>query len=194
MVETKVNKAEIIEEAVQSLLSQKIDTAAHIISSRYPFRPNQRVNRSYSILEKAMTFYRDGFIDRYTGDKLVHPEILRILSLSCPNEFPYQKHWKLNETHIAYWELMPTIDHITPIALGGKDNMDNWITTSMLHNQIKSSWTLEQLNWVIQKEGNIEQWDGLTSLFFALIQNNSEYLKDSYVKSWYQASVKVFQK
>ena len=72
--------------------------------------------------------------------------------------------------------------------------MDNWITTSMLHNQIKSSWTLEQLNWVIQKEGNIEQWDGLTSLFFALIQNNSEYLKDSYVKSWYQASVKVFQK
>ena len=40
----------------------------------------------------------------------------------------------MEECHSAYWELVPTIDHIIPIAIGGEDNLSNYATTSMLHN------------------------------------------------------------
>ena len=63
-----------------------------------------------------------------------------------PDVFPYQAHWKMSECHRAYWEYVPTVDHIIPISLGGADDIKNRVTTSMLHNSIKSNWTLEQLN------------------------------------------------
>ena len=34
------------------------------------------------------------------------------------------------ESATAYWEFVPTIDHIVPVALGGEDNTDNYATTS----------------------------------------------------------------
>ena len=27
-------------------------------------------------------------------------------------------HWKMEECHNAYWEFVPTVDHIYPVALG----------------------------------------------------------------------------
>lgn len=36
----------------------------------------------------------------------------------------------MGECHNAYWEFVPTIDHIVPVALGGEDNTDNYATTS----------------------------------------------------------------
>ena len=71
----------------------------------------------------------------------------------------------MEECHSAYWELVPTIDHIIPIAIGGEDNPSNYATTSMLHNSVKSNWTLEQLNWKLYPTGDINEYDGLTGLF-----------------------------
>jgi hypothetical protein len=88
-------------------------------------------------------FLRDGFIDRYAGDKLLFPGIFRILKLELPHAFPYYLKWKMNETHIVYWELFPTIDHIFPIARGGQD-------LSMLRNSAISNWTLEEMGWPLK--------------------------------------------
>ena len=52
------------------------------------------------------------------------------------------------------------MDHINPVASGGADSMENWATTSMLHNSFKSNWTLKQLNWRLYDAG-----DGAQRLF-----------------------------
>lgn len=68
--------------------------------------------------------------------------------------------------------------------------MENWATTSMLHNSIKSNWTLEQLNWNLHKAGDYENYDGLTELFVKLVEADTELLKDAYIKRWYKLSKK----
>lgn len=95
---------------------------------------------------------------------------------------------KMEECHNAYWEFVPTVDHIYPVALGGADSEENWVTTSMLHNSIKSNWTLEQLRWELKGAGNYEEWDGLTTLFVELVEADSSLLEDAYIKKWYNLS------
>lgn len=103
-----------------------------------------------------------------------------------PDVFPYHAHWKMKECHNAYWEFVPTVDHIYPVALGGVDSEENWATTSMLHNSIKSNWTLEQLNWQMHEAGKFEDWDGLTALFVKLVEADSTLLEDACIKKWYR--------
>lgn len=138
-------------------------------------------------------FIRDGFIDRYTGQKLLNPGILKVLSVCFPNEFPFHPHWKMTETHIAYWELSPTIDHIYPIAKGGHDDKNNWVTTSMKNNSIKSNYTIDEIHWKLYPQGDIDIWDGLSKTFIKLVDNNKELLKDNYIKTWYNISKKLFK-
>jgi hypothetical protein len=60
----------------------------------------------------------------------------------------------------------------------------------MLHNSIKSNWTLAQLQWRLYDPGNYEEWDGLTELFIELVEKDVELLKDSYIERWYKISSK----
>lgn len=89
----------------------------------------------------------------------------------------------MEECHIAYWEFVPTVDHIYLVALGGVDSEENWATTSMLHNSIKSNWTLKQLNWQLYEAGKFEDWDGLTALFIKLVEADFSLLEDTYIKN-----------
>ncbi len=98
----------------------------------------------------------------------------------------------MTQTHIAYWELVPTIDHIYPIAKGGQDNEENWVTTSMKNNSIKSNYTIEEIHWSLYPKGKIEEWDGLTKIFIQLVNKDKELLKDAYIKNWYNISIKFF--
>ncbi len=95
----------------------------------------------------------------------------------------------MTETHSAYWELMPTIDHIYPIAKGGVDDAKNWVTTSMKNNSIKSNYLIDEIHWKLYPKGNTADWDGLTTLFLQLVEKDKELLKDAYIKSWYNVSL-----
>lgn len=185
------DKIKIIAEVAYELLDDNKATALKIIKEDYPFKTVETVHRNYTRKQKFDTFVRDGFIDRYTGEKLLNPGMLKILSAYFPKDFPYHSHWKMSETHIAYWELVPTIDHIIPIALGGKDEPENWATTSMLHNQIKNNWSLEQLHWKLHDSGDFKEWDGLTSVFVELVEKDKSLLEDKYIKDWYNVSENI---
>ena len=50
---------------------------------------------------------RDGFIDRYTGTRLINPGVLRLVHVVLVNDFQAHPHGKLSETHLAFWELFP---------------------------------------------------------------------------------------
>lgn len=182
-------KCNIISDIADMLLENNKTAAKSIICQKYPHTYYEIEKRTYTITQKMKQFIRDGFIDRYTGEKLLNPGMLKTISYYFPNEFPYHPHWKMTETHIAYWELIPTIDHIYPIAKGGEDDEKNWVTTSMKNNSIKSNYTIDEIHWKLYPRGDISEWDGLTSEFLQLVKNDEELLKDAYIKSWYKVSL-----
>lgn len=186
-------KADIIKKIAESVLNGDKDHARDIIISDYPFEEKKISGRTYSIAQKMEQFMKDGFIDRYSGERLVNPGILKVLSIYYPEEFPYHPHGKMTKCHMAFWELFPTIDHILPIACGGKDEPENWVTTSMINNSIKSNWTLEQLRWKIEPAGKLEDWDGVTLEFVEAVNADTELLNDNYIKRWYNGSQKYYK-
>jgi len=164
--------------------------ACEILRIGYPFIAINPAGRRYTEAESLHVFRRDGFLDRYSGQRLVFPGILRLLSRLLPQEFPFHSNWKMTETHPAYWELFPTIDHVLPVARGGPDREDNWITTSMQRNAAKSNWTLEELGWSLCPAGSLADWDGLMALFVEFVDSERSVLEDSYLRRWYNAAVK----
>jgi hypothetical protein len=185
----RILKGEVLKRVAINLLSQNKSEAIKIIQNDYPFVYLPREKRMYTDKQKIKQFIKDGFIDRYSGQRLVNPGLLKVISYYLPNVFPYHPHWKMDECHNAYWELIPTVDHIHPIALGGADSEENYATTSMLHNSIKNNWTLEQLQWTLYPAGDYAEWDGLTGLFIKLVEQDKELLKDAYIKRWYALSI-----
>ncbi len=163
------DKLKALEQAAHLLQKGDEQEAGKVIKAEYPFAPVSREERRYTPLEMMEQFFRDGFIDRYSGERLINPGMLRVLSQKLPDEFPYQAHWKTDECHMAYWDYQPTIDHIVPIALGGADAPENWATTSMRNNSAKSNFTLEQLGWSLKEKGNLKEWDGLSREFLAIV-------------------------
>lgn len=136
-------------------------------------------------------FLRDGFIDRYTGERLLFPGTLRLLNRLLPEDFPCDDKARLSVTHQAFWELFPSLDHIVPVSRGGPDTEDNWVTTSMSRNAAKGLWTLEELGWRLLPPGD-SQWDGLTGWCMEHVRTRPTLLKDdAYLRSWYTAAVRV---
>lgn len=183
-----MDKIEALTQAGNLLLRGEVSQAKETVDLEYPFQNLNVKKRTYTDKQKMQQFIRDGFIDRYSGEKLVNPGFLKVLSYYMPEEFPYHAHWKMESCHNAYWELVPTLDHVYPVALGGVDAEENWATTSMLHNSIKSNWTLEQLNWKLYPAGDYLQWDGMTKLFVQLVHADEDLLKDTYIRKWYKLS------
>lgn len=184
-------KTTAIEKMAEELLKGRIQQAKEILTLNYPFAPIRTKKRQYTELQKTRLFMRDGFIDRYTGKRLVFPAALRIISHVLPEDFPYHPNWKMDETHIAYWELSPTTDHVFPISRGGKDDEQNWVSTSMLTNSIKAQWTLEELRWELHSVGDIHKWDGLMGWFLEYAKRNPEILSIQFFSIWHNAALKA---
>lgn len=177
----------IIQEVCKSISNENIEHAKSLITNHYPFSLRKNEGRSYTEFQKTKIFMRDGFIDRYSGEKLIFPPVLRLLSNLMPNEFPFHKNWKMSECHIAYWQLLPTIDHIIPVSRGGKDSEANWVCTSQLRNSSKSNWLLEELGWSLHEKGDLNDWDGLLNWFIEYTKNNINILENKYINIWHSA-------
>lgn len=178
---------EIIKKVCETLTEKSVIEAKEIIQTEYPFTPIVRNSRQYSNYQKTNVFLRDGFIDSYSGQKMVFPPVLRLLSNLMPIEFPFHNNWKMSECHFAYWQLLPTIDHIIPVSRDGEDNESNWVCTSQLRNSIKSSWLLEEVGWQLHEPGNLKEWDGLLNWFMLYVDIHPEILEDKYIQSWHNA-------
>jgi hypothetical protein len=181
-------KAEAIKTICEALSSHGASGASEIARREYPFVPTPpAVTRKYSEKQSLRIYVRDGFIDRYSGSLLVFPPVLRVLTALLPDEFPFHRNWKMQETHQAYWDLFPTLDHIVPIARSGGDDEDNLVSTSMLRNSAKANSTLEELGWSLHPPGDITQWDGMLAWCVKFIENDATLLNDNYIARWYRA-------
>jgi serine/threonine protein kinase len=91
----------------------------------YPFAPEAVTKRQYGPVESTRVFVRDGFIDRYTGERLIFPPVLRVLSAILPAEFPYHPNWKTTVTQeteilrrIRHRKIIRLLDHGTTSGFG----------------------------------------------------------------------------
>lgn len=180
----------IINEACTAITQGQLSSAKDVITKQYPFSPLHNPGRRYTDHQKTEVFLSDGFVDRYSGERLVFPPVLRLLSNLMPEEFPFHKNWKMSECHLAYWQLLPTIDHVVPVSRGGADDYTNWVCTSQMRNSIKSNWLLEEIGWQLHPPGNLTEWDGLLGWFMAYAEENQQILDDSYLLSWHRAAKK----
>lgn len=179
-------RIEIIQLVCDSLTNGEIEMGRMALVEGYPFLPKERSSRYFSDQKKLTIFLRDGFIDRYSGERLVYPGALKVISDTFPDEFPYHKNGKMTHGHMAYWHLFPTVDHVRPHAIGGGNDVENMVTTSMMNNGLKSGYTLEDLGWELHPGGDKTIWDGLTRWFFEYVSEHRTMLDDPYVNKYYK--------
>ena len=184
-------KSQIIAAVCAAVEQKNPELATAIIRDDYPFVSPGTVSRTYTELEATRLFIRDGFLDRYSGNRLVFTPVLRLLSRQFPVEFPFHSNWKMTACHLAYYELTPTVDHVEPIARGGRDDESNWVTTSMLRNSAKANWTLAELGWSLCPAGQFGEWDGLLRWFIRYGDENPGLLSESYFRRWHTAAVRA---
>ncbi|MBN1613271.1 MAG: HNH endonuclease [Deltaproteobacteria bacterium] len=183
-------QAEAIRTICAALSGRGASEASDIARREYPFIPMPpAVTRKYTEAQALRIFVRDGFVDRYSGDFLLFPPVLRVLTALLPDDFPFHRNWKMEETHQAYWELFPTLDHIVPVARGGRDDEENLVSTSMIRNSAKSNSTLEELGWSLHPPGDVTQWDGMLGWCTEFIAMNDRLLKDNYIARWRRAAL-----
>lgn len=184
--QTQMQKAEVIAATCSALTSDGTEAAAAVLNEHYPFAPEVVSKRRFRPLDYTRVFIRDGFVDRYTGDRLLFPPVLRMLSHALPDQCPYHPNWKTQVTHPAYWEVGATIDHVIPVTRGGLDEPANWVTTSMARNSAKMNWMLAELGWELRDAGDFSQWDGMIRWCLGYARAHPE-ATDSGVRQWVQA-------
>ena len=144
--------------------------------------------RRYTKAQATQIFARDGFCDRYSGERLVFPGVLRVLSDLFPEQFPWHPNWKIGASHSLYWLLQATVDHVVPVTYQGIDADENWVTTSMLRNLWKGNRSLAQLGWDVGPLDTMPRWDGLLRWFAWFVGAHPDVRRRSYNRAWLQAA------
>jgi hypothetical protein len=189
----KTDKAAVVESVLAALVAGNAREAENIAKHDYPWGPVEVPVRKMTQKRALSVFMRDGFIDRYSGSRLIFPGTLLLLRRVLPDSFPAHENWQVSKTHDVYFELWPVVDHVIPVARGGEDNESNFATTSNLNNDVKSMWTLEQLQWELHPPGKIGEWDGLMTWFLEYAGCNTEVLEDRTISGWYKTAANATQ-
>ncbi|MGD1060587.1 MAG: HNH endonuclease [Methanomassiliicoccales archaeon] len=174
-----------ITDICDSITANDIEQGAIIIEKEWPFSAEGTSKDNLAEKDKVRLFIRDRFTDRYTGDRLVFPGVLKLINWVYKKEFPYDPNWTPSECHMAWYYLCPNIDHLVPLSRGGPLDDANRMTVSYLTNSAKSNFTLEELGWAIKKP--IEGWDGMSGWFRDYVKHNPECLTDGYIRKWNNA-------
>lgn len=189
--ENIMDPSRILQDIGEMIIDGRISDARKHILSEYPHQYIEYEARSMPVEEKLKIYIRDGFIDRYSGSKLLFPGVLRIISQELGEVFPFHVNWKMSDCHIAYWKMMPTCDHILPIARGGKDIPENIVTTSQIMNSAKSNFLLEEIGFTLHEPGDIKEWDGMISWHKQYVYMNPLIFQNNYIRKWHNALINL---
>ena len=120
-----------------------------------------------SKVELIKIFRRDSFLCRHCGRRTVFLPILRALSEAFPEAFPYHPSWKRGVAHPYFLVLAATHDHLVPLARGGTDSVENFVTACYQCQDTKKDWLLEELLWEAPPPKQVE-WDGLSGAYLPM--------------------------
>lgn len=154
------------------------DLGAAVLAEVWPHAVTSRTERKISERQRFKVFKADGFRCRYSGALLFFPPYLRALSALWPEKFPYHRNGKSEITHIAYWSHLASLEHVEPVATGGPEAEDNWITTSMARNMVRSRFSLAALDWTVKPRAPLSDWDGGVGAMLDLLRAYPHLLDD----------------
>ena len=77
-------------ETCAALSCDNVERAAEIVRTKYPHRPPIEKRKSFAKNKQIEIFMRDGFINRYSGERLLYPGAVHVLTKMLPEVFPYQ--------------------------------------------------------------------------------------------------------
>jgi hypothetical protein len=97
------DKSAVLSDVCAALTGNQFALATDILRDRYPFVPLANVGRRYNFRQMIAVFMRDGFVDRYSGARLVFPARLRLISKLLPEPFPFHRNGRLDLCHFAFW-------------------------------------------------------------------------------------------
>ncbi|MDQ5822781.1 MAG: HNH endonuclease [Chloroflexota bacterium] len=172
--------------AMSALLAGDEDVARTALTKLSPPPEPQTSRRGIPVRTQAAVFQRDHYTCGYCGRLTICPPALRYLSERFPDLVPYHPHGKWDLTHPLYWEAYASCDHLVPLARGGAEDTENYVTSCYKCNTIKSSWLLEELGWARQPVPELE-WDGLSGLFVKAMA--AAPIDKPYFKTWLRALV-----
>ena len=88
-----------------ALEKEEKQKAEELVGSRYPFAPPVDRRKAFTRFARTRVFLRNGFVDRYSGDRLFFPPVLEVISASIPDAFPSHQNGKMANCHVAHYEL-----------------------------------------------------------------------------------------
>lgn len=183
----------VIEKTLKAILSNDLDLAKEYINTirenelylereellaeaknkRKKYRKAEKIQRSGHDSYKKAVFESSRYTCCYCNRKTIDLEVLKAISRAIPDAFPYHKNWKFSESHILYWVYSTSLEHVIPLALGGKNDPSNMRASCYLCNDAKSDISLEDLGWEISTDAdNANHWSGLTE-YLPQLQNIS---------------------
>lgn len=158
---------EELEQVIVALLSDGREAAAEILAPiAYP-RREVAVRSEPSETVMVSIYKRDRFHCRYCGCKVVPTQIMRLVSETFPDQFPYHPNWRAGHTHPAITSRSPNLDHVVPWAKGGGNDPENLVCACWVCNQIKGDLSLQQLGWKLRPIPETD-WDGLVRYYRSL--------------------------
>lgn len=141
--------------------------------------PVRRVRISNDRL-RAQVFIRDGFRCTACGGRAIPRSILVALHDLFPAALPYDRHYGRGKMHPVFWALAPEADHILAHSRGGANDLQNLTTLHASCNTQKSDAGASVRADVTRRE----PWDGLASLYPALLAAGAGEIRPRYHREW----------
>lgn len=146
------------------------------------------------LARQAAIFARDRYSCRYCGTRTILIPVMYTISALYGSIFKAHRHWRRDETDIAYWTYATSLEHIVPTQHGGTNEVTNLATACWRCNALKGSATLEQIGWTLRPVSD-RPWDGLGSRLPELLTvlDETPYLEGlmkstrSYFEGWIEA-------
>ena len=145
---------------ITAVRSSRLAAATRAIRAPRDIPGELRTRRTLA-REKSETFARDHWTCRLCGAQTIDLQVLRCLSRLFPETLPFHPNWKFAESHLIYWTLSTSLEHVVPFARGGADEPSNFVTTCYASNDARGELLLNEIGWALQPIAETE-WRGLT--------------------------------
>ena len=123
-------------------------------------------------------FCRDNWHCRYCNDAVIFTPLLKILDNISPNRGYYHPNGKSDKMLSLFANKFASVDHIVPVTKGGKNEVDNFVTSCWECNLKFGNKTHKEGKPKPQnKNSNVTNWDGFSSLYPKLINKSDSWCK-----------------
>ena len=126
--------------------------------------------------QKLAIFKGDAFTCRYSHCRrqTIYLPVLKALSAKFPDLLPCNQGWAPTNDHMVYLLYSSSLEHVVPLAQGGADSAENWVTSCYGCNDQKGHLHIEDLGWELTVPA-VSEWDGLSSFLSQLRQRVLEH-------------------